>query len=92
MAKSKVVWSRTAKKKLYAILEASIRRNKNKDQSYDFFKIFARAIKKIQKCPESGIMTSAANILAFVTESFIIFFEISEGKIIIHTISEKAEN
>lgn len=84
-----VIWSRTAKKNLYAILESHIRKDKSKDPSSDLFKAAIDDLKVLVKYPFIGLRTSADNIFAYRTGSLLYLFEVSGKRIIIHSISEK---
>lgn len=84
-----VIWSRSAKKKLYAILERHINATKSKEYSSVLFKKIVADLKTLVKYPVIGLRTSEDNIYGYVTESTSFFFETSGNRIIIHTVSEK---
>jgi plasmid stabilization system protein ParE len=88
MAKSKIIWSGRAKKKLYTILESKIRRDKNKSSAISLYKAISKGIKIIRKYPELGIRTSVNLIYGFIIESYIVFYEISADRILVHTIGD----
>lgn len=87
MAKRKVVWSGNAKKKLYAILESSVRRDKEKTFAIFLYKMISRGIKTLIKQPENGMKTTAYPIRGLLIESCLILYETSDYRIVIHTIS-----
>jgi plasmid stabilization system protein ParE len=86
MAETKIIWSRTAKKKLYAILESPIRRTKDKSASIDIYKSIAKEVKTLLKEPDKGSLTTEKDIKGLIVNAFQILFEIKEEVIIIHTI------
>ncbi|MGB8490560.1 MAG: hypothetical protein WCE64_05830 [Bacteroidales bacterium] len=54
MAKSKIVWSNRAKKRLYAILEFYISRNKSKSYSVKLYNLLNIEVKLLIKYPDIG--------------------------------------
>lgn len=84
-----VIWSRTAKKSMYAILERHIRKDKGKDPSKELFNNAIDDLKILAKYSFVGLRTTEDNVLAFATGSLIFLYELSGKRIIIHTISEK---
>jgi plasmid stabilization system protein ParE len=87
MAKIQIIWSRTAIKKLYAILESEIRKGNTRSFSKNIFKAILKQIRILVNQPNLGLTTSDDSVLGLITGSYIIFYEISEGRIVIHTIS-----
>jgi plasmid stabilization system protein ParE len=86
MAETKIIWSRTAKKKLYAILESPIRKTKSKAASIALYKSMAKEIKLLLKQPEKGQPTTENEIKGLIINDCLILFEIKEEVIIIYTI------
>ncbi len=90
MAKIKIIWSGNAKKKLYAILESSIRREKSKTHAKSLYKMISKGIKLLLKQPEAGILTTEIPIRCLYIESYLILYETSDNRIVIHTISNRS--
>ncbi len=88
MAKSKIIWSGIAKKKLYTILESSIRREQSKTYAISLYKMISKGVKELLKQPEAGIRTSEYPVRGLYIESYLILYEISDNRIVIHTISK----
>ncbi len=88
MAKVKVIWSRTAKKKLYSFLESQIGREKSKSSAVQIGKMVFKKVKNLIKNPEAGIITSEKSISGLFTGSLIIYYEVTSDSIIIHTICD----
>jgi len=86
MAKHKIVWSDRAKKRLYGILEFYIERNKSNSYSIKLYNLLAKEVKLLLKYPELGLKTSEKSVRGLIIDSLIVYYEITEDKIIIHTI------
>ncbi|ARS42535.1 hypothetical protein CA265_23890 [Sphingobacteriaceae bacterium GW460-11-11-14-LB5] len=91
MAKE-IIWSHKAKIKLYFILEFYANRNGNKKYSAKLYKRFNKEIKLVIKNPNLGIQSSDPNIRGLIIFDFIIFYEVSDTQIIIHTIWQTHQN
>jgi plasmid stabilization system protein ParE len=87
MAKIQIIWSRTAIKKLYAILESEIRKGNARSFSKNIFKTISKQISLLINQPYLGQNTSDASVYGMITGSYIILYGISDGRIVIHTIS-----
>ncbi len=92
MAKSKIVWSNRAKKRLYGILEFYIGRDKSKTFAIKFHKLLKKEVKLLVKFPELGIKTTEDRVRGLVADKCIVFYEVTGDKIIIHTISDTSES
>ena len=86
MAKRKIVWSNRANKRLYGILEFYIERNKSKSYSIKLYKLLNKEVKLLLKYPDLGLKTSEESVRGLIIDAFIIYYEVMEDKIIIHTI------
>jgi plasmid stabilization system protein ParE len=86
MAKLKIVWSDRAKKRLYGILEFYIERNKSKSYSSKLYKLLNKEVKLLLKYPDLGLKTSEESVRGLIIDTFIIYYEVTDDKIIIHTI------
>jgi toxin YoeB len=86
MAKRKIVWSDRAKKRLYGILEFYIQRNRSKSYSRKLYKLFNKEVKILLKYPDLGLKTSEESVRGLIIDTYIIYYEVTDDKIIIHTI------
>ncbi len=86
MAKRKIVWSNRAKKRLYGMLEFYIQKNKNKSYSNKLHRLLQKEVKLLLKYPEIGLKTTKDTIRGLIIDNYIIYYEITGDKIIIHTI------
>jgi plasmid stabilization system protein ParE len=86
MARQKIVWSNRAKTRLYGILDFYIERNKGKAYSIRLLKLISKEVKLLLKHPDLGLKTTEDTIRGLIVENYIIYYEITEDKIIIHTI------
>lgn len=91
MVKRKIIWSRVAVKKLYSILEKFIRSKKSRDFCSDKFKEISKEVSVLRKHPEYGIRTTEKNIFALISGSYILFYEVQDARVIIHTVSERKQ-
>jgi plasmid stabilization system protein ParE len=92
MAKRKIVWSNRAKIRLYAILDFYIVRNKSKVYSIKLQKLISREVNLLLKQPDLGLKTSENTTRGLIIENYIVYYEISGDKIIIHTIWDSRQN
>ena len=86
MVKSKIVWSNRAKKRLYGVLEFYIQMNKSKSYSNKLNRLLQKEVKILLKFPEIGLKTTEDTTRGLIIDDYIIFYEITDDKIIIHTI------
>jgi toxin YoeB len=86
MAKRKIVWSNRAKKRLYGLLEFYVERNKSKSYSIKLYKLLNKEVKLLLKYPDLGLKTSEESVRGLIIDTYIIYYEVTEDKIIIHTI------
>lgn len=89
MAKSKIIWSGRAKKNLYNILEFYIRRDKNKTYSKGIYNALYKNIKTLRKNPYKGLITNKESVYGLLIESCLICYEISDQRIVIHSVIPK---
>jgi plasmid stabilization system protein ParE len=92
MAKRKIVWSNRAKIRLYAILDFYIVRNKSKVYSIKLQKLISKEVNLLLKQPDLGLKTSEDTTRGLIIENYIVYYEISDDKIIIHTIWDSRQN
>ena len=86
MAKRKIVWSNRAKKRLYAILEYYIERNKRKTYAIKLQKLLDKQVRLLLKYPDLGLKTTESSIRGLIIDVYIIYYEVTEDQILIHTI------
>jgi toxin YoeB len=92
MARRKIVWSNRAKKRLYGILEFYIERNKSKTYSNKLYRLLNKETKLLLKYPEIGLKTTEDTIRGLIVDDYIIYYEITDDKIIIHTIWDSRQD
>jgi plasmid stabilization system protein ParE len=92
MAKRKIVWSNRAKIRLYAILDFYIKRNKSKVYSIKLQKLISKEVNLLLKQPDLGLKTSEETTRGLIIQDYIVYYEITEDKIIIHTIWDCRQN
>ncbi len=86
MAKRKIVWSNRAIKRLYGILDFYIERNKSKAYAIKLEKLLFKEVKILAKYPDIGLKTTDPTIRGLIIDVYIIYYETTDDKIIIHTI------
>jgi len=92
MVKRKIVWSNRAKIRLYAILDFYIVRNKSKVYSIKLQKLISKEVNLLLKQPDLGLKTSEDTTRGLIIENYIVYYEITDDKIIIHTIWDSRQN
>ncbi len=92
MADRKIIWSPTAKRKLLAILEFFIERNKSKTYSLKLYSIFQAQLSIVQKSPDIGIKTDMRNIRGLIVLDYTLFYEVTDVHIIVHTVWDNRQN
>jgi plasmid stabilization system protein ParE len=86
VAKRKIIWSTRARSRLYAILEFYIDRNKSKSYSIKLYRLISKEVRLLQKYSDLGLKTTDNSIRGLIIENYIIYYEITEDKIIIHSV------
>jgi addiction module RelE/StbE family toxin len=86
MGRRKVIWSDKAKRKLLEILEYYAQRNKSKTYSIKLYNRFRSELLVLPKHPEIGIKTEIEYVRGLIVEDYILFYEIDDEKIIVHTL------
>lgn len=92
MAKRKIVWSNRAKIRLYAILDFYSVRNKSKTYSIRLQKLISKEVNLLLKQPDLGLKTSEDTTRGLIIENYIVYYEVTDNKIIIHTIWDSRQN
>ncbi len=92
MAKRRIIWSHKAKIKLFVILDFYTERNKSNAFSKKLYKKFNKELSLLIKQPEIGIKTDMESIRGLIVGEFILFYEITSEKIIVHTVWDCKQN
>ena len=92
MDKRKIVWSNRAKIRLFAILDFYIVRNNSKIYSIKLQKLISKEVNLLLKQSDLGLKTSEDTIRGLIIENYIVYYEITDDRIIIHTIWDSRQN
>jgi|SRR5690554_5431941 len=92
MGKRVIIWSHKASIKLFEILDFYTKRNKSKTYSKKLYKKLKKESSLLIKQPEIGIKTDFESIRGLIVDEYILFYEITQDKIIIHTIWDYRQN
>jgi plasmid stabilization system protein ParE len=86
MGKRTIIWSHRARIRLFEILEYYADRNKSKTFSVKLYHKFNKELSLIVNHPEIGIKTEIESVRGMIIDDYIFFYELSEDKIIVHTL------
>lgn len=92
MVKRKLIWSHTAKIKLFEILDYFRGRNNTSTYSQKLYTKIIREVSVLIKHPEIGLKTDLNDVRCLIIENYMVFYETSETSIIIHTIWDSHQN
>jgi len=92
MEKRKIIWSQRATIKLFEILDFYTNRNKSKSYSIKLYKRFTQELNLLLKQPDLGRITDIESVRGLIIEEFILFYEITEDRIIVHTVWDCRQN
>jgi plasmid stabilization system protein ParE len=92
MVKRKIVWSDRAIKRLFGILEFYDQRNKSKTYSKKLYRLIQKQVSVLIKLPDIGLKTTEDTIKGLIVGDYIIYYQITDDKIIIHTIWDSRQN
>jgi plasmid stabilization system protein ParE len=92
MAKRKIVWSHRAKIKLIEILTYFADRNKSKIYSEKLYRRINKELKLLLKESDLGIRTEIDSVRGLIIGDYILFYEVTADKIIIHTLWDCKQN
>lgn len=92
MAKRKIIWSHRAQIKLYDILKFFADRNKSKIYSDKLYKRFNEELKLLLRNPEIGVLTDMVSVRGLIIDDYILYYEITDKLIIIHTLWDCKQN
>ncbi len=74
------------------ILEFYTERNKSKTYSKKLYTKFNKELSLPLKQPEIGIKTELDSVRGLIVEEFILFYEVTDEMIIIHTLWDSRQN
>jgi plasmid stabilization system protein ParE len=92
MAKRTIGWSQRANIKLFEILDFYTERNKSKTYSRKLYEKFRKEASLLLKQPEIGIKTDYESVRGLIVDEYILFYEITPDRIIIHTVWDCRQN
>lgn len=92
MASRKIIWSQTAKRKLYSTLEFYNQRNESKTYSLKLYKKFQKELSLLKVQSNIGIKTDLENVRGLIVDDFILFYEIKSKIIIVHNVWDSRQN
>ncbi|NLK81125.1 MAG: type II toxin-antitoxin system RelE/ParE family toxin [Bacteroidales bacterium] len=92
MGKRVVIWSHKATIRLFEILDFYTKRNKSKSYSKKLYAKLQKQTKLLVTQPEIGVLTDFESIRGLNIDNFILFYEITQEKIIVHSIWDCRQN
>ena len=92
MAKLKIVWSQRANIKLFEILDFYANLNKSKSYSTKLCHRFIKELSLLHKQPDLGRTTDFESVRGLIVDEFILFYEITQDQIIVHTVWDCRQN
>ncbi len=92
MAKRIIVWSHRANIKLFELLDFYTERNKSKTYSKKLYQKFKKELSLLIRQPKLGIKTDFESIRGLIIDEYILFYEITPEKIIVHTVWDTRQN
>ncbi len=92
MAKRTIVWSHKANIRLFQILNFYADRNKSTAYSKKLYLKFNKNLSLVIKYPEMGIKTDFESVRGLIVDDFILFYEATPERIIVHTVWDCRQN
>jgi plasmid stabilization system protein ParE len=92
MAQRQVIWSHRARIRLYEILEYFAERNKSRTYSVMLFQRFSKQLKLAAEQPNLGIRTEEDNVRGLIVGDYILFYEATTDRIIVHTVWDSRQD
>ena len=92
MVNRKVVWTRNAEIQLQKLLDFFVFRNRSNQYSQKLYRKFKSELKFAAKNPEIGIRTKLNQIKGLIISDYILFYEITEDKIIVLKVWDSKQN
>ena len=92
MAKRKIIWSHSAKTKLFEILDFFTERNKSKKYSVKLYKKFTDALKLLQKHPDLGKKTDIDSVRGIIVGDYILFYESTKDSLFVLVLWDTRQN
>lgn len=92
MAKPRIIWSLKAKEKRVELMQFYIQRNENKNYTKKLNSIINQELRRLIDYPNLGIRTELDQIRGLIIKDLILFYEINEDSIIVHTLWDARQN
>jgi hypothetical protein len=92
MVRRKIIWTRKANIKLFEIMDFYKKRNGTSVYSIKLYNSFKKESHRLISQPFIGISTDIKEIRGLIVGNFILFYEVSEFYIIIHTVWDCSQN
>lgn len=92
MERKEIIWSNSAKIKLFEILDFYKSRNQSSEYSKKLFSKINRNIAFLKKYPEIGTKTDISGVRALSVENYLLFYETEPQKIIILSMWDTRQN
>jgi addiction module RelE/StbE family toxin len=92
VGKGKIIWSPSAKSKLFEIFDYYASRNKSKTFSVKLYNRFKKDLSNLLKHLELGLKTELDSVRGLIVQNFIFFYEINGKDIIVHTLWDSRQN
>ncbi|MDP2041024.1 MAG: type II toxin-antitoxin system RelE/ParE family toxin [Algoriphagus sp.] len=92
MGRRKLISSHLAKIKLFKILDFYTHRNKSSTYSKKLYREFNKTLIVVSKNPQMGIKTDLDSVRGVIVRDFILFYELTPEKIIVHTVWDTRQN
>ncbi len=92
MAKREVVWTDSSQIQLHKILTYFTDRNRSNHYSKKLYKAFKNQLAKAAINPEIGIKTKVQNIRGLIIRDYILFYELSENKLMVLKVWDSRQN
>lgn len=92
MAKREVVWTDKSQVQLQKILTYFTDRNKSNRYAKNLYKRFQNQLDKAAINPEIGIKTKVQNIRGLIIRDYILFYELSENKLMVLNVWDFRQN
>lgn len=92
MERKEIIWSNSAKIKLFEILDFYKSRNQSSEYSIKIFTKINKNIALLKKHPEIGIKTDISSVRALSVENYLVFYKTEPQRIIILSIWDTRQN
>ena len=92
MERKEIIWSNSAKIKLFEILDFYKSRNQSSEYSIKIFTKINKNIALLKKHPEIGFKTDISSVRALSVENYLVFYKTEPQRIIILSIWDTRQN